>query len=381
MIAIAGAKGGCGKTVTALGLADAFARAGTPSVAVDADQQLPSLHVIGSVDREPTLGALDAGRGINAVTQQSPREKNSGIVAAPLETDAVDITGTLKRLDRASVQVLVDCPPGAGEDVAEPLAAADGVVVVTMDRPSGIESAHTTVELARRLNVPVAGLILNRCTAPSREVRAAFDLPILTAVPERSSPLSDTGVCSAYDAASAKLRGESDAGKPGWQSTRQQEARRLPTGVPAVDSALGGGLFPGTITAFSGPADHSERLLSQLPTQRNALYVTTSRSEQEIEDALGPSDTGVTRIAELDDDGPIRQTTELIERLPDDTTFVVDTVDALETTDRAAYLDFLNQLVMHVSGSSRVAVLHCREDSGSANRATTKRFADTVLEL
>lgn len=381
MIAIAGAKGGCGKTVTTLGLADAFARAGAPSVAVDADRQLPSLHVIGGVDREPTLAAFESERGINPVTQQNPRQDNSGIIAAPSETETVDIPQTLQQLDRASMQVLVDCPPGAGQDVTEPLAAADRVVVVTTDRPGGIESAQTTVELARRLDVPVAGLVLNRCTTPSREVRSAFDVPVLAAVPERSSPLSDPGVRMAHDTAIAKLRGEYDSSGPDTQSARQQEHRRLPTGVPTLDRTLGGGLFPGTIIAFTGPAERSERLLGQLPTQRNALYLTTDRSERAVENALHSSDTGVTRIVELDGEDPIGETTNLIERLPDDATFVVDAVDALEAAGRAEYLDLLNRLVVHINGTSRVAVLYCREESDSANRATTKRFADTVLEL
>lgn len=379
MIAIAGAKGGCGKTMTTLGLADAFARAGTPSLAIDADRQVPSLHVLGGVDSEPSLTAFDPGTDINEITQQSPREHNSGIIAAPSAADTVDIETTLRQIDSLSMQVLVDCPPGAGQDVSDPLAAADSVVVVTTDTAGGIESAQTTIELARRLDVPVAGIILNRCTAPSVEVRSAFSTPILATVPERSSPLTDPGVRAAYNAAGAKLRGKQDRD----ESRGQHGHRRISTGVPAVDRTLGGGLVPGTIVAFSGPASRAERLLGELPTQRDALYLTSERSTPDIKRALGPRDSGTTRVFELaDEEDPVTQATRAVAELSDETTLVVDAVDAIEAGNRAAYLDFLNQLATAVNGTRRVAVLRCLEQGpGSSNRATTRRFADTVLEL
>ncbi|MDZ5813368.1 P-loop NTPase, partial [Halorubrum sp. AD140] len=43
MIAVAGGKGGSGKTTTTLGLARALSRRGAPVVAADADWDLPNL--------------------------------------------------------------------------------------------------------------------------------------------------------------------------------------------------------------------------------------------------------------------------------------------------------------------------------------------------
>jgi len=83
MIAIAGAKGGCGKTVTTIGLAEAVGRRGTTSIAVDADCQLPNLHVVGGVDRTPTLAALESDADVESVVQRSPRTSNVGLLSAP----------------------------------------------------------------------------------------------------------------------------------------------------------------------------------------------------------------------------------------------------------------------------------------------------------
>jgi len=370
MLAVAGAKGGCGKTTTTLGLADAFARGGVPSLAVDADRQVPSLHLLGGVEREPTLTALAAGASVNAVSQQNPRVENSGLVAAPRDTDTVDMRQTLDGLDPASMQVLIDCPPGAGADAADAIAAADGVVVVTTDRAGALESARTTVDLARRLDVPVAGLVVNRCTAPSREARSAFDVPILATVPERASPLSDPEVQQAHDTARTQLvEGTADA---------RQQRPRLPTGVAALDRTLGGGLFPGTVVAVSGPTDRADQLFTEAPAQRQTVYLTADRSARAVRGGFGPgADASVVELGE----NPLATATDQVDRLPDDVTLVVDPVDPLETAARPAYLDFLNRLATVINGTSRVALLHCRDPADTPNRATTERFADTVLEL
>src|SRR6056297_615748 len=57
MLAIAGGKGGCGKTTTAVGLARAFASLGADPLVVDADLDMPDLHHRTGVDREPGIAA------------------------------------------------------------------------------------------------------------------------------------------------------------------------------------------------------------------------------------------------------------------------------------------------------------------------------------
>jgi len=168
MIAIAGSKGGCGKTVTTIGLTEAFAGQGwrrSPSTPIDNSQTSTSR----GVDREPTLAALESAdrptaseasttertTELQSIAHQSPRASNAGIVPAPMPSERGAIESVLETLDTETVQPFVDCPSGAGPDVVEPLSAADGVIVVTTATERSISAAETTIEMARRLEAPI----------------------------------------------------------------------------------------------------------------------------------------------------------------------------------------------------------------------------------
>jgi len=375
MIAIAGAKGGCGKTLTSVGLAEAFARSGRPAVAIDADRQLPNLHTIGAVDREPTLGSLADGESVTDVAHQSPREPDAGFVTAPRSSQQVDIESTLDRIDDSSLQVVVDCPSGAGPDVVDPMAAADRVVVVTTGSKRSIEGAQTAIDLAERLDVPVEGAILNRCeTFP--ETAEALDVPILAAVPEREDPLQAGHAQEAYETAVQRLL----EGRAPLNSSE-----RLSTGIEPLDRELGGGLPPGSVVALTAdPNSQSELLLYELTTERGTLYLTTERSESLVRQDISNSvaEVGSPTIRRLDDQQPIEVTSELVRRLPEGANLVIDTMELLERTDRSTYVDFLNHLIEHIRETGSIAVLHClRGASVPNNRSSTEHFADVVFDL
>ncbi|MFW5937921.1 MAG: P-loop NTPase, partial [Halanaeroarchaeum sp.] len=67
MLAIAGGKGGVGKTTTALGVGVALATRRRDPVVVDADADLPNLHLVADVD----------GGGVEAVADGTDVERAS----------------------------------------------------------------------------------------------------------------------------------------------------------------------------------------------------------------------------------------------------------------------------------------------------------------
>jgi len=82
MLAIAGGKGGSGKTTTALGLGRALADSDFDPVVVDADVDMPDVHVLTGVDPVPNTDDVAAGASVESVRHVTARLPGVGIVPA-----------------------------------------------------------------------------------------------------------------------------------------------------------------------------------------------------------------------------------------------------------------------------------------------------------
>ena len=244
MIAVAGGKGGSGKTTTTLGLARALSRRGAPVVAADADWDLPNLHRLAagtpSVDKTASsVGGrgrvsrrngetnhrtddaaartvLDAVREGDAVR---PDRSAPTVLAAPDAPRSVDALATFEALDGATpagAPVLLDCPAGASPDVAAPLRAADGALIATPLRRAALRDAAKTAALAERLGCPPLGAVVIGETDVPERVAALLGCPVLGRIPDGgAAPLADEAVRSAYGDLARRL-GET-AAATGWQ--------------------------------------------------------------------------------------------------------------------------------------------------------------------
>src|SRR6056297_786250 len=85
MLAVAGGKGGAGKTTTTLGLAAALGRQRRRVVAVDADREMPDLHAMAGVARTPGLDAVAEGWPAELVAGAA-RRPTAGIDVLPAGT-------------------------------------------------------------------------------------------------------------------------------------------------------------------------------------------------------------------------------------------------------------------------------------------------------
>jgi septum site-determining protein MinD len=254
MLALAGGKGGCGKTTTALGLAAAL---DGPAVVVDTDRAMPNLHALAGVERHPTLADLanrtqesesasrsesesrsrsesesrsrsesesrsrsesesrsrsesesesrsesesESAKPLDAVAQSYPDDPSVSVVPAPPGSADCDLVALLTRLAAGTdAPILLDCPAGAGPDAAAPLRVADGTLLVGTPCAPGLRDTAKTAAMSRALGTAVHGAVLTRTRLAPESVARLLDCPVAVSVPRGREPvLADDSVRAAY---------------------------------------------------------------------------------------------------------------------------------------------------------------------------------------
>ncbi|MFW6434919.1 MAG: MinD/ParA family ATP-binding protein [Halovenus sp.] len=157
MLAIAGGKGGSGKTTTALGLAAILQDRGREPLVVDCDCDMPDLHHKAGVESIGGIDGLADGTPVELVAAESTTVPGVRILTA----------GSRENLDRALSRlgvwhgpVVLDSPPGMGPDAARPLRHADRSLLVSTDRHQSVADTRTTARSARKLDAPPVGLLV-----------------------------------------------------------------------------------------------------------------------------------------------------------------------------------------------------------------------------
>lgn len=194
MLAIAGGKGGVGKTTTALGVGVALAARRRDPIVVDADVDLPNLHLVADVD-DTGVEALAEGATVETATDVSRRYDGIRVLGS---TPGAPVDRALRRLggDRP---VVVDSPAGGSHDAVLPLRVADAAVVVTTPDPESIQDAGKTARIARRVDTDVVAFVVTRSSSvPDRLASVAGDVPVIP-VPATANPPLDAR--RAYDGA------------------------------------------------------------------------------------------------------------------------------------------------------------------------------------
>ena len=212
MLVVTGAKGGCGKTTTALGLARTLARRGRDPLVLDADCDMPDLHHLAGIDRADGVDALARGAPLARACQHPPGFPGVAVVTAGRPSR----TGPALRATREwDGPVLVDCPAGIGPDATRPLRHADAALLVTTDGPQSLDDTRRTITAARQLGAAPAGVLLraavNHPTAPPDSVA---DCPVVATVPAVTDPLDAPPLSGAWSSVASRLFEDDPPGSP-----------------------------------------------------------------------------------------------------------------------------------------------------------------------
>ncbi len=183
IVAVAGGKGGVGKSTVAYNLG-----AEMDAVVVDADLGMADLPAGSGPDLHDVL----AGRAdpVEAIDEGGPVDllPCGRTLAGARAADPRELVETVEAVAGEYGSVVVDCPAGMAADVGLPLFAADLYVLVTTPAETAVADALRTRALARELDAGLRAVALNKAgpSVPEERFERVLGAPV-TAIPESAA--------------------------------------------------------------------------------------------------------------------------------------------------------------------------------------------------
>ena len=170
IIAVASGKGGVGKSTTAANLALALAREGARVGILDADIYGPSQGIMFGIPdgtrpkvRDQKFFVPLEAHGVEVMSMAFLTDENTPVVwRGPMVSGALIQLITQTAWDNLDY-LIVDMPPGTGDiqlTLAQKVPVA-GAVIVTTPQDLALLDARKGVEMFRKVNIPVLGVVEN----------------------------------------------------------------------------------------------------------------------------------------------------------------------------------------------------------------------------
>lgn len=201
-IGIFSAKGGVGKTTTAINLASALNSFGREIIVIDTDITSPNLGIY--------LGHLKVPKSLNYILKNNEdinravHTHHTGINIIqgsinPNHTKDINykkINEKITTLKDKYEIIIIDSAPGSTEEALTDLDFIEEILIVTTPELASVTDALRTVTISKRINKKILGIVLTRTNSHEHEmskenIEAMLGIPVLSSIPEdKNIPLS-----------------------------------------------------------------------------------------------------------------------------------------------------------------------------------------------
>ncbi|CAK7264423.1 hypothetical protein SEPCBS119000_000991 [Sporothrix epigloea] len=168
VVIVSSAKGGVGKSTVAANLSLAFARQGHRTGILDTDIFGPSIPTLFNLSGEPRLSSNNqlipmSNYGVKTMSMGYLVPEGQVVAWRGLMVSRA-LSQLLREVDWDGLDVLVlDLPPGTGDtqlSIAQQV-VVDGAIVVTTPHTLAVQDAVRGINLFRKANVPLLGVVQN----------------------------------------------------------------------------------------------------------------------------------------------------------------------------------------------------------------------------
>lgn len=157
---------------------------------------------------------------------------------------------------------------------------------------------------------------------------------------------------------------------------------RLSTGLTVLDRNLRGGVPVGSLVALVAPPEsQSELLLDAAAAAGPSLYLTASRTPEEVTESLPPSSDGDTTALRYDAAELEAGVDDLLSDLPEEGYAVFDAAEPFEQLEPQTHQSMLDDVSAALRVNDAVGLVQCLGTHQDAARRRTLRRADQVWTL
>jgi len=193
-IAVIGGKGGVGKTTLASNLTYALNSLGEDVIAIDANMTTPNLgiHFGIPLSKNNLHDVLRGKKKLKSVIHTHPygfKFIPSSISTKSLKgVDASKMANVTFNLTGQSDFVILDCAAGLGREAISAIEAADEILVITNPDMPSVTDALKTIDIAKKTKKDVLGVVVNKSTDNSHEmkigdIRELLEAPVISKIP------------------------------------------------------------------------------------------------------------------------------------------------------------------------------------------------------